>query len=165
MGVGSDTVRLHDDPKLTAFKKKIDDFYEKIQKEVVSEETFREKLTAYAEIIPEDCILPMDFYMPYMERKNITDAGNLIESPEKLIFNDPECTVIHPSKDGDIQVIYDLGMQNIGYYDFDLTAESGVVIDIFEIEHIFSDGRFQEQSYTKTACVIYAGTAGINSLL
>ena len=147
--VGSDTVRLHDNPELTAFKKNIDNFYKKIEKEVVSEETFHEQLAAYAEIIPEECVLPMDFYTPYVERKNITDAGNLIESPEKLIFDDPECTVIHPSKDGDIQVIYDLGMQNIAYYDFDLTAESGVVIDIFEIEHIFSNGKLQETDLYK----------------
>ena len=59
-------------------------------------------------------------------------------------MDDTAYTIIHPSKDGDIQVIYDLGMQNIGYYDFDLNAEAGLVIDMFEIEHIFSDGRLQD---------------------
>lgn len=143
LAVGSDRVRLHDDPELTAFKDEIDRFYEKLEKEVVSEETFHERLAAYSETIPDECVLPTDFYTPYVERKSTGDAGNLIESPEKLIFDDPACTVIHPSKDGDVQIIYDLGTQNIGYYDFDLTAEAGLVIDIFEIEHIFSDGRLQ----------------------
>ncbi len=143
LAVGSDKVRLNDDPKLTALKDNIDSFYEKLEKEVVSEKTFHEQLSVYAEIIPESCMLPMDFYTPYTKRKHVAEAYNFIESPEKLIFDDPACTIIHPSKDGDIQVIYDLGMQNIGYYDFDLFAEEGLVIDIFGIEHIFSDGRLQ----------------------
>ncbi|MCK5347045.1 MAG: hypothetical protein KAR20_26730, partial [Candidatus Heimdallarchaeota archaeon] len=144
LAVGSDLVNLRDDPKLLALQDKVNDFYKTIESEVVSELTFHEQLGAYAEIIPDNCVLPMDFYMNYMERKTIADAGNLIEAPEKLIFDDPSFTIIHPSNDGDVQVIYDFGMQNIGYYDFDLTAEAGLIIDMFEIEHIFSDGRLQD---------------------
>lgn len=144
LAVGSDMVRLHDDPELMSFKKKINEFYEKIEKEVISEAMFHEKLASCAEIIPEECVLPMDLYTSYMERKTIADAANLIEFPKRLMFDDPGYTVVHPAKDGDVQVIYDLGTQNIGYYDFDLTAEAGVMMDIFEIEHIFSDGRLQD---------------------
>lgn len=143
LAVGSDKVRLCDDPKLTSLKDKINNFYEKIEKAVISEETFHEHLASYAEIIPKECVLPMDFYTPHRERKILSSADNLLKNPEKLMFDDPECTIINPSPDGDVQVIYDLGMQNVGYYDFDLVAEAGLVIDMFEIEHIFSDGRLQ----------------------
>lgn len=147
---GSDAVSLRDDPELLALQDKINNFYKTNMEKVVSEASFHEHLGKYAEIIPKNCVLPMNFYKNYMERKTIADAEKLIEAPEKLIeapekliFDDPACTVIHPSNNGDVQVIYDLGMQNIGYYDFDLVAESGLIIDMFEIEHIFSDGRLQ----------------------
>jgi len=141
--IGCDKVNFRDDPELLALQDKINNFYKTSMTKVVSEETFHEYLGEYAEIIPESCVLPMNFYNSYMERKTIADASKLIKAPEKLIFDDPNCTIIHPADNGDVQVIYDLGMQNIGYYDFDLVAEAGLTIDMFEIEHIFSDGRLQ----------------------
>lgn len=161
LAVGNDTINLQDDPKLLALQDKINVFYENIGAEVYSEITFHEYLKDYASIIPDDCILPMDFYMNYMERETVADAGSLIEAPEKLIFDDPAHTIIHPSSNGDIQVIYDMGMQNIGYYDFDLIAEAGLVIDMFEIEHIFSDGRLQDTGLYKNG-MRYVCKAGRN---
>lgn len=143
LGTGSDVVNLLDDPKLLALQDKINNFYETIEAKVNSEASFQKHLVDYAMIIPDECALAMDFYIPYNERKIICDSDHLIKAPEKLILDDASCTIIHPSNDGDVQVIYDLGMQNIGYYDFDLVAEAGLVIDMFEIEHIFSDGRLQ----------------------
>ncbi|MDD5597418.1 MAG: alpha-L-rhamnosidase N-terminal domain-containing protein, partial [Victivallaceae bacterium] len=144
LGLRSDTVVRRYNPELLAFQDRIKAFYADILNNIKSEADFDKHLRKYAENIPEDCVLPMDFYPVLLEQKTGMDAACFIESPEKLIFDDSSCTVIHPAPAGDIRVIYDLGMQNTGYYDFELFAGEGTVLDIFEIEHIFSDGRFQD---------------------
>ena len=144
LGIKSDTVVRRDNQELLALQDRIDAFYADILNRVKSETDFGKYLKKYAEKIPEDCVLPTDFYPVFLELKTGMDAACFIESPEKLIFDDPSCTVIHPVPEGDIQVIYDLGTQNIGYYDFELFAGEGTVLDIFEVEHIFSDGRLQD---------------------
>lgn len=51
--------------------------------------------------------------------------------------------VIHPSADGDVELVYDLGEQNVGYYAFAIEAEAGLVVDISGVEYIAPDGRVQ----------------------
>ena len=52
-------------------------------------------------------------------------------------------TVVQPNEAGDIELLYDLGEQNCGYYTFEMEAEAGLVVDIAGVEYIKEDGTVQ----------------------
>ncbi len=63
--------------------------------------------------------------------------------PEYLIHPDDRVTVIHPVEGRDIELCYDLGEENIGYWNFALHAAAGTVIDLSVSEYITETGRIQ----------------------
>lgn len=140
MKIESDEESRQFKPELDALQEKVEQLYERFSAEVVSEETFAACLKNFAEPVPAECVLPTDFYTSLKQQQTVADACELIYSPENLIYDTPEYTVVNPSPEGDIRLVYDLGKQNIGYYDFELFAAAGTVIDILEIEHYFRDG-------------------------
>ncbi len=44
---------------------------------------------------------------------------------------------------GDVELVYDLGTQNIGYYSFEMEAPEGVEIDLYSVEYITPAGTIQ----------------------
>ncbi|AQQ70857.1 oligosaccharide amylase [Limihaloglobus sulfuriphilus] len=66
-----------------------------------------------------------------------------VSSPAACISDNADVTVVKPSPEGDVELIYDLGTQNLGFWEFDLEADAGVVVDIFGVEYIFDDSRPQ----------------------
>lgn len=66
-----------------------------------------------------------------------------VEEPSALIYNDGSCTVINPVPGHDIELCYDLGEQNIGFWNFALFAGAGTILDIAAVEYIAPDGRLQ----------------------
>ncbi|MEK6796879.1 MAG: alpha-L-rhamnosidase N-terminal domain-containing protein [Spirochaetota bacterium] len=79
----------------------------------------------------------------FQSRSVIGDARSLFVRSEAAIDTTPESTVIAPSTEGDVEIVYDLGAQHIGYYEFDVTAAAGTVIDIFGVEYIAANGIVQ----------------------
>ena len=79
----------------------------------------------------------------FQNREVLSDASALVEAPQALMFNTPAYTTIHPSVQGDVELMYDLGEQDVGYYCLDLLAPDGVILDVFGIEYIAPDGRLQ----------------------
>ena len=55
----------------------------------------------------------------------------------------PAATAFDPRREGDVELLYDLGQQDCGYYTFDLIAPAGTIVDIFAVEYIAPDGRIQ----------------------
>ena len=161
MKIESDQISQQFSPEMNNLQEKIEQLYEQFSAQVVSEDTFVAYLQEYAEVIPPECVLPTDFFKPLERQQTIADAGELVECPENLIYDTPDFTVVHPSSTGDIRLIYDLGIQNIGYYDFELNTASGTVIDILEIEHFFRDGRPQH-TYGYINGMRYICKSGIN---
>ncbi len=127
-------------PELDALQEKAEKLYQRFSSEVVSEETFAVELEKFAESIPCEYVRPADFHTPSQRQHAVTDACELVESPENLIYDTPEYTIVNPSPEGDVRLVYDLGKQNIGYYDFELLATAGTIIDILEVEHYYRDG-------------------------
>lgn len=72
----------------------------------------------------------------YQSRRVVGTAEHLIKKPAALMADSPETTLILPSAVGDIELIYDLGEQNCGYYRFDLLAEEGLIIDLAQVEYL-----------------------------
>ncbi len=114
-------------------------------------EAFRAELASRARCMPTDAMLCRDTHWRFPERQVVHADQPRVDAPEALIADDASCTTIHPSPHGDVELCYDLGEQNCGYYHFELTAEAGVEIDIAGIEHIFPDGRLHHTDYYKNS--------------
>jgi alpha-L-rhamnosidase len=105
--------------------------------------SFRAAMGDRARSLPWHEMFVVDSFWPFTHRDPVADAGQLVENPSGLIYDNAEITTIHPSPDGAVELLYDLGEQVIGYYELDLTADAGVEIDIYEVEYIDPAGRVQ----------------------
>ena len=94
-------------------------------------------------ILSADEMFVADTHWRFLTREKLSGPGDLIENPAGLLYDNAEVTVVHPSTDGDMELVLDLGEQNIGYYDLELIAEAGVEIDIYGVEYITPDGTIQ----------------------
>jgi len=81
-------------------------------------------------------------YYLFTHREVVQGASAPVERPETLLSGDRP-VVVSPVAQGDVELIFDLGEQNIGYYEFELDAEAGLVVDLFGVEYIDPDGRVQ----------------------
>ena len=97
----------------------------------------------------------------FTDRQVIEDAASLVRNPAGLIHDNPEVTTVLPSDRGDVELLYDLGEQDVGYYDFELVADAGVAVDIFGIEYISPDGRLQHTGGNRNG-MRYITRAGAN---
>lgn len=92
-------------------------------------------------------------------------ADDLVAAPAALMYDNAERTLIRPSRDGrDLQLVYDLGEQVCGYYEFDLTTPAGTVIDIFGVEYIRPDGVIQHSEGNRNG-LRYIATEGRNTFV
>jgi hypothetical protein len=105
--------------------------------------SFRETLGERCEQMPADKMFVQDVYWQFMQREVVGDASSLVTNPSGALHDNPEFTTIQPSPNGDVELLYDLGEQNCGYWSFDLVADAGVIVDIFAVEYIMPDGRIQ----------------------
>ncbi len=97
----------------------------------------------------------------FTDRRVIEDGASLVRNPSGLIHDNPEVTTVLPSSRGDVELLYGLGEQDVGYYDFELIADAGVAVDIFGIEYISPDGRLQHTGGNRNG-MRYITRAGVN---
>lgn len=109
---------------------------------ISSADEFRAQWHGKAENIPCNTMFVEDPYVDFVNRGVIRQISEKIGDPDALIRDDNTSTIIPPQGHA-IELIYDLGEQNCGYVHFDLTADEGVVIDVFLVEYISPDGRVQ----------------------
>ncbi len=108
----------------------------KLAARITDRETFQQELGALAKCLPREEMLAENAHLEFVHREVIGPADNYIENPAALIYDSPEFTTLTPSPDGDLELVYDLGEQRIGYYDFEVIADEGVEVDIFQVEYI-----------------------------
>ena len=116
---------------------------EELMREVVDTETFSAQLKTRVQQMPSSQMFVRDSVWQTWQREVVGDASALVEKPTALMHDTPVCTVVRPSAEGDIELLYDLGEQNCGYYQFDMVAPAGVTVDIVGVEYIAPDGRIQ----------------------
>jgi len=139
------------------YKIEIADLFKKV-KDI---DSFKLYLRNRAQNLPFEKMFLHDGYWKFSNRKVIGDAKGLVENPSGLIYDNGSMTVINPSPDGDVELVYDLGEQNCGYYDFDLIADEGVEIDLYGVEYITKDGEIQHTKNNRNG-VRYIAKAGAN---
>ena len=114
-----------------------------------------------ARVLPSHEMFVEDVYWQFTDRQEVGDAAALVQNPAGLMHDNAEITTVLPTDKGDVELQYDLGEQDVGYYEFELTADAGVQVDIFGIEYIAPDGRLQH-SYGYRNGMRYITTAGVN---
>ncbi|MGB9603814.1 MAG: alpha-L-rhamnosidase C-terminal domain-containing protein, partial [Limisphaerales bacterium] len=112
--------------------------------------------------MPSEKMFVQDWMWQFYNRKVIRPADDCVESPYALMHNTPDCTIIKPSKDGDVELMYDLGEQDIGYYRFEMIAPAGVIFDVYGVEYISPDGRIQH-TWGNRNTMRYVTREGINT--
>lgn len=98
----------------------------------------------------------------FQMRKPLPLEPGDVEDPNALIYNDDSCTVVNPVPGYDIELCYDLGEQNVGFWNFALFAEAGTILDVSAVEHIMPDGRLQHTGSNYRNTMRYICRAGYN---
>jgi alpha-L-rhamnosidase len=129
--------------------------------EIGSVELLKSTLKNQMQNLPLREMFVKDTYWRFMTRDIIGTAKNLIDNPAGLIYGNSEITIVNSSDVGDIELVYDLGEQNCGYFDFEFIADEGVEIDIYEIEHITKDGILQHTRDNRNG-MTYITRSGVN---
>lgn len=123
------------------------DGYAKLRDELLASvqdlDSFAARLSDRWEKLDSKQMFVEDTFWQFTQRQVLGDASALVANPSAAMHNTPELTTIQPGKDGDVELLYDLGEQNCGYWNFDLMADAGVQVDIAAVEYIAPDGRVQ----------------------
>ena len=106
-------------------------------------EEFVNQTARHALHLPFDEMFAEDRYCRFLNRQEATGANVEIKSPKSIIESKGGPVTISPSENGDAELIYDLGTQNIGYFSFDLESERGVEVDVYAVEYITPNGKIQ----------------------
>ncbi|HWQ91001.1 MAG TPA: alpha-L-rhamnosidase N-terminal domain-containing protein, partial [Clostridia bacterium] len=106
-------------------------------------ESLRAEAAGKLELRPSNEMFVSDTFWQFTDREVKGSALNLVRNPGGLIHDNAEVTTVLPSSQGDVELLYDLGEQDVGYYSFELSAEAGVEVDIFGVEYISPEGRIQ----------------------
>jgi alpha-L-rhamnosidase len=111
---------------------------------VTNKKVFSKELSKRAKYLEYDKMFVEDAYCQFRHRQVISDnADESVENPCALMHDNCEYTIIKPSTRGDIELCYDLGEQNCGYFSLDLLADAGVIVDIDAVEYMDSNGTIQ----------------------
>jgi alpha-L-rhamnosidase len=109
---------------------------EELGRQVASRGAFRAALGSRVRQLAIDELFALDTHWRLLNRQVMGEAADQVRSV-------PEGWLIQPSAEKDIELIFDLGEQDIGYYQFELEAEAGVELDIYGVEYISPEGVVQ----------------------
>ena len=133
----------------------------RLSKEVRSPGDFTAKLAPQARQLRSDAMFVHDCFWQFLNRQVVADAAGLVEEPAALMHDTCAATTIRPLPQGDVELMYDLGRQDCGYYTFDLIAPAGTIVDIFAVEYIAPDGRIQFTLHNRNG-LRYVTREGVN---
>lgn len=150
-----------EDPRVSAILTRYGQLTTDLLSSVKDVETCRQRLGNRLERMPAQAMFLVDPTWQFQQREVVADAQALVRDPEGLMYNNAGCTTVSPTSQGDVELLYDLGEQNCGYYLLDLEADAGVVIDLFGVEYIAPDGRIQH-SWGNRNGLRYITRAGVN---
>lgn len=144
--VGQDLVWLvfrGDEPKLMSLAGGYNATSNELLADVKTPDDIEPQLGKRIESMPTDKMFVRDTAWQFQQRQVVGDATALVGNPTALMYENRQATTVQPSPNGDVELLYDLGEQNVGYCSFDLVADAGVSVDVFGVEYIAPDGRIQ----------------------
>ncbi len=127
---------------------------ERLGEQVTSREAFQAALGSRVRQFPYDELFAFDTHWRTLNRHVV---GEAIDQVQQV----PEGLLIQPADETDIELIFDLGAQNIGYYQFELEAEAGVELDLYGVEYITPLGEVQHTGGNRNG-LTYLTRQGLN---
>jgi alpha-L-rhamnosidase len=103
-----------------------------------------------------------DPHLRFTNRRVVAGATARVENPAALMHDNSEYTWVHPAPKGDVELVYDLGEENIGYLEFELLAHAGVEISFTGVEYINSQGAVQHTGEMYRNTLAYTCKDGLN---
>lgn len=135
-----------------------------ILKNVKDSKSLKNSLGQTIKNMPLEKMFAFDCCDQFQKRAVLKDANSQLLNPSALIADNPEYTTIKPTKEGDIELLYDLGEQNCGYYSFDLIADDAVCVDIYGVEYITPSGKIQHSQGNRNG-MRYITKSGVNKFV
>lgn len=139
------------DPEIEETVKAWAKLTKQLHKACVDQTTFINELGERAKLLTSKKMFPQDPHWKFHKRKVVDCAERMVENPPALMNDNAAVTVVEPSEEGDVELCYDLGEQNCGYYQLDLLADAGVCVDIAGVENVFENCRPQHTSYYRNS--------------
>jgi hypothetical protein len=113
------------------------------------------------QLLPTDEMFVTDTHWLFTNREVTGSAADFVQDATALMHDNPALTTVRPSASGDIELVYDLGEETIGYFDFELLAPAGVNVDWYAVEYIKPDGTVQHSGDNHNG-LRYITHAGLN---
>jgi len=136
--------RIYDyDHERAALRERAEAYHDFLLENVRDCESFDQHLRKKAENIPSELMLMPDPHGAFMANDSGEHRDPSVRTAAALISESDGCTNVDPSSGGTVELCYDLGEQNCGYYDFECIAEAGTIVDIFGVEYIRPNGSIQ----------------------
>lgn len=129
-------------------------YLEKIQELAVvckTERDLQEQMHRYVRPMPADQFLLNDFAAEFAGRIPVASADRQIDG-----------RMVYPSKKGDVELCFDLGEQSCGYFEFDVKAAAGEVLDFNMVEYMTPDGEVQHTMPFNRNGMRYITKKGVN---
>ncbi len=155
----------HDVPRLvnlsTGYSRAVDEAFRTVKNPA----DFTAKLGARAERMPADKMFVEEISWKFDGRQVVGDAATLVDQPTALMHENPGLTTVRPSPEGGVELCYDVGEQDVGYWTLELLADAGVAVDIFAVEYITPDGRIQHTGAGYRNGLRYITRQGVNQFI
>jgi len=148
-------------------QKKVDDYTKLtllLLKKIKDKKGFFELLKDRSKCMPAEKMFVQDCYWQFRHRDVVASGSEFVKNPVGLMHDNAETTIVSPAAKGDVEIVYDLGQQNYGYYSIDLISEAGVQVDIFGIEYKNKQGRLQHTVENRNG-VRYVTKEGVNQFI
>ncbi len=152
----------HDDPRMAKAMDGYGQMVNALLGKVKDLNSFNQEVGKRAELMPSKTMFVQDIHWQFLNRQVVADASTLLKNPTGLMHENPEVTVIQPGTQGSVELLYDLGEQDCGYYQFEMVADAGVEVDIFSLEYITPDGQLQHSGGNRNG-MRYITKEGVNT--
>ncbi len=115
----------------------------RLLKKVRNLTTFFAQLGPRARCMPKEEMFVRETHWPFINRAPIGPAWKQVDNPAAALHDNADFTTIHPAPEGDIELVYDLGEESVGYFNLDLIAAEGTLVDLYSVEYIGPNGEVQ----------------------
>jgi len=103
----------------------------------------------------------LDTHWAFVQREVTGSAAGLVDDPGAMLHDNASLTTVYPSAQGDIELALDLGVESVGYWQFELLAEAGVEVDLYAVEYMHPDLGVQHTGDNRNG-LRYITRAGLN---
>lgn len=113
--------------------------------------------------IAADALFIEDYTGDFAGRRPLGDAGPAVTNPRAVCKGGSGVARIDFVPGGDVEICFDLGEQRCGYFDFELAAASGTVVDLHMVEYITPEGVVQHTAEFNRNGMRFVCAQGVNS--